>query len=139
MVAPIKLAGCCASVMFAVFVSTPVLAQQDLEARCRMEAESYGIPSEQMEEYLDGCMLASGGSLTAAPEQSASIEAQCRQEAKDYGIAPEQQHDYINGCILSLGGSLPVESAAEESQEDVDPAAADIESADTMQDPAAVQ
>lgn len=89
-------------------VSTPALAQHsDLEIQCRQEADSYAIPSEQLEEYLDGCMLARGGSLSSAPEQSASIEAQCRQEAKDYGVAPEQQAEYINGCILSLGGSLP--------------------------------
>lgn len=114
-------------------------ASVDLEAQCRLEAASYGIPSEQMEEYLEGCMLASGGSLTAAPEQSASIEAQCEQEARDYGIVPEQQTEYINGCILSLGGSLPADPVVEQSEEETGPGTTEVELQETMQEPTDVQ
>ena len=113
-------------------------ASRDIEAQCRLEAEGYGIPSEQMEEYLDGCLLASGGSLSSAPEQSAGIEAQCRQEAQDYGVAPEQQADYINGCILSLGGSLPADPEAEVSQEELEPATTEV-APQEMQEPVDVQ
>lgn len=104
-------------VVFSVNVCMLAAAQHaDVAAQCRIEAEGYAIPQEQLEEYIDGCMLASGGGLSSTLEQSAGIEAQCRQEAKDYGVAPEQLTEYINGCILSLGGSVTPAPVVEDSE-----------------------
>lgn len=104
-------------VVFSVNVCMLAVAQHaDVAAQCRIEAEGYAIPQEQLEEYIDGCILASGGGLSSTPEQSAGIEAQCRQEAKDYGVAPEQLTEYINGCILSLGGSVTPAPVVEDSE-----------------------
>ena len=111
----------------------------DLRVQCSQEAESYGFVAEQLEEYVDGCILSRGGSPSSAPEQTASIEAQCRQEANDYAIAPEQQTEYINGCILSLGGTVAVEPVAEEDQAAPDPAAVDMGAQEVLEDPVEVQ
>jgi hypothetical protein len=46
-------------------VSLPVLAS--VEAECRQEAEDYGIPPEQMEDYVTGCVLSRGGEFTPDP------------------------------------------------------------------------
>jgi len=127
-------------VVFSVNVCMLAAAQHaDVAAQCRIEAEGYAIPQEQLEEYIDGCMLASGGSLSSAPEQSVGIESQCRQEAKDYGVAPEQLADYVNGCILSLGGILEAEPVVEDEQAAPDPATTDVEPQEMLQDPVEVQ
>ena len=46
-------------------VSLPVLA--NVEAECRQEAEDYGIPPEQMGDYVTGCVLSRGGNYTPDP------------------------------------------------------------------------
>ena len=35
--------------------------QADITARCQQDAEDYGIPQEQLADYIDGCIMASGG------------------------------------------------------------------------------
>ena len=35
--------------------------QADITARCQQDAEDYGIAQEQLADYIDGCVLASGG------------------------------------------------------------------------------
>ena len=35
--------------------------QADITARCQQDAENYGIVQEQLADYIDGCVLASGG------------------------------------------------------------------------------
>ena len=45
-------------------VMQPVLAEPVGE--CRQEAESYGIPPEQFQDYVDGCVLSRGGHLPDA-------------------------------------------------------------------------
>jgi len=42
--------------------------QADPGAECRKEAELYGIPPEQFEEYVDGCVLSRGGYLAPEPD-----------------------------------------------------------------------
>ena len=39
--------------------SSPVVA--NVETECQQEAEEYGIPPEQMEDYISGCVLSRGG------------------------------------------------------------------------------
>lgn len=46
-------------------VSLPALA--NVEAECRQEAEDYGIPPEQMDDYVTGCVLSRGGNYTPEP------------------------------------------------------------------------
>jgi hypothetical protein len=45
--------------------SLPLMA--NIEMECRAEAEEYGVPPEQMEDYISGCVMSRGG---AAPEAS---------------------------------------------------------------------
>lgn len=35
--------------------------QAEILAHCQQEAEDYAIPQEQLADYIDGCVLASGG------------------------------------------------------------------------------
>jgi hypothetical protein len=49
----------------AALFSAPVLA--NVEAECRQEAEDYGIPPEQLEDYVTGCVLSRGGNYTLDP------------------------------------------------------------------------
>ncbi len=46
-------------------VCLPVPASVDAE--CRQEAEEYGIPPEQLEDYVTGCVLSRGGEYTPDP------------------------------------------------------------------------
>ena len=45
--------------------SLPVPAGVDEE--CRQEAEDYGIPPEQMDDYVTGCVLSRGGNYIPEP------------------------------------------------------------------------
>ena len=49
----------------AAAVSLPLLANVDAE--CRQEAEDYGIPPEQLEDYITGCILSRGGNYVQEP------------------------------------------------------------------------
>ena len=46
-------------------VSLPALA--NVEAECRQESEEYGIPPEQQEDYVTGCVLSRGGNYPQEP------------------------------------------------------------------------
>ena len=48
-----------------IVTGLPALAGVDAE--CRQEAEDYGIPPEQLEEYVTGCVLSRGGSYVQEP------------------------------------------------------------------------
>lgn len=54
-----------------VVVSLPVLA--NVEAECRQEAEDYGIPPEQLEDYVTGCVLSRGGNYAQEPAPGESV------------------------------------------------------------------
>jgi hypothetical protein len=45
----------------------PVLA--DVGAECRQEALEYGVPPEQMDSYVDGCVQSRGGYTSAEESQ----------------------------------------------------------------------
>jgi len=45
--------------------SLPVLA--NVAEECRQEAQEYGIPPEQMEDYVTGCVLSRGGEYMPDP------------------------------------------------------------------------
>jgi hypothetical protein len=51
-------------------VATALDAQEytDIQSQCRRDAQDYGVAPEQIEEYVNGCVLAYGGMPTAAPE-----------------------------------------------------------------------
>jgi hypothetical protein len=57
----------------------PVVAAADLERECRLEAEEYGIPGEQVEDYISGC-IASRGGYAMEPDEEAYLPP-----AGDYG------------------------------------------------------
>jgi len=46
-------------------VCQPVMANDETD--CRQEAEEYGIPPEQLEDYVDGCILSRGGDDSPEP------------------------------------------------------------------------
>jgi hypothetical protein len=51
-------------------VATALEAQEyaNIQSQCRREAQDYGVAPEQIEEYVNGCVLAYGGMPAAAPE-----------------------------------------------------------------------
>ena len=63
-------------------VSLPALANVDAE--CRQEAEDYGIPPEQMDDYVTGCVLSRGGNYTQDP-----VEQNPDPAVQDYTAPPE--------------------------------------------------
>ena len=58
-----------------VFTGLPVLAS--IDAECRQEAKDYGIPSEQLEDYVSGCVMSRGGDYAPDPA------------VQDYAAPPE--------------------------------------------------
>lgn len=72
-------------------VSLPVLA--NVEAECRQESEDYGIPPEQQEDYITGCVLSRGGNYIpdpAVPDDSMPAETEAYEDAgADAGNPPE--------------------------------------------------
>jgi hypothetical protein len=46
-------------------VSLTALA--NVEAECRQESEEYGIPPEQQEDYVTGCVMSRGGNYEPEP------------------------------------------------------------------------
>lgn len=62
-----------------VVVSLP--APASVAAECRQEAEEYGIPPEQMEDYVTGCVLSRGGEYVQEPA--------VQDTAQDYGLPDE--------------------------------------------------
>jgi hypothetical protein len=59
-------------------VATALEAQEyaNIQSQCRREAQDYGVAPEQIEEYVNGCVLAYGGMPAAAPEvESPAVEA----------------------------------------------------------------
>jgi hypothetical protein len=75
--------------------SLPVLA--NVEAECRQEAEEYGIPPEQLDDYVTGCVLSRGGNYTPDPaDYNAPMEGEMSNDAGmggDYTPDPAVQ-DY---------------------------------------------
>jgi hypothetical protein len=51
--------------LYLAAASMPLAASPDVE--CRQEAEEYGIPPEQMEDYISGCILSRGGGYALEP------------------------------------------------------------------------
>lgn len=41
-------------------------ADTDVRARCEAEAAEYGVAPEQLQEYIDGCVMAAGAPAPAA-------------------------------------------------------------------------
>ncbi len=41
-------------------------ANADVRARCESEAAEYGVAPEQLQEYIDGCVMAAGAPAPAA-------------------------------------------------------------------------
>jgi len=52
------------SLVSLVLLAAPALAGNP-DAECRQEAELYGVPQEQFEEYVTGCVLSRGGNPAA--------------------------------------------------------------------------
>jgi len=64
-------------------VSLPVVA--NVAAECRQEAEEYGIPPEQMEDYVTGCVLSRGGEYVQEP----AVQDPAGDTAPEYGLPDE--------------------------------------------------
>jgi len=60
-------------VMLAALVACCQAVQADTGTECRQEAELYGIPPEQFEEYVDGCVLSRGGYVAAEPDTGEAL------------------------------------------------------------------
>lgn len=76
--------------------SLPLLANIDTE--CREEAEEYGIPPEQMEDYVSGCAMSRGGSTFEAPAEDFSSPEEDAGET----AAPDEPSD-----AGEAGGDVP--------------------------------
>jgi|GEM_PF-2078762 len=67
-------------------VATALEAQEyaNIQSQCRREAQDYGIAPEQIEEYVNGCVQAYGGTPEAAPEPEAQpVDADAEAPATD--------------------------------------------------------
>ena len=63
--------------------SLPLMA--NIEMECRTEAEEYGVPPEQMEDYISGCVVSRGGSTVEAPVEDYSPPEEDAAEAAESG------------------------------------------------------
>jgi len=72
-----------------VFTGLPVLAS--IDAECRQEAEDYGIPPEQLEEYVTGCVLSRGGDYVEDP----AVQEYTAPQEDASGNDPGMGADYV--------------------------------------------
>jgi hypothetical protein len=71
----------------------------DIQSQCRREAQEYGVEPEQIEEYVNGCVMAYGGMPaaepeTAAPPADAGLEVPAGDEQQ-----PEDAGDQDTGAV----------------------------------------
>ena len=71
----LKLSGLAATLALAGMLSVPPVATAfdgqeyaNIQSQCRREAQDYGVAPEQIEDYVNSCVLANGGLPAAAPE-----------------------------------------------------------------------
>jgi hypothetical protein len=74
-------------------VATALDAQDyaNIQSQCRREAQDYGVAPEQIEEYVNSCVMAYGGMPAAAPEPE--TEAPPADAGADAPAAGEQDTD----------------------------------------------
>lgn len=70
-----------------------------IESECHEEAETYGIPQEQLSDYVDGCMMSRGALVPSfpqtdtsefAPGEEATMEEPPVEEPGQPELLPEQ-------------------------------------------------
>ena len=68
----------------------------DIQSQCRREAQDYGVEPEQIEDYVNGCILANGGmpAVPEAPPVDADAEAPAADE-QSMGNAGDQDADAV--------------------------------------------
>ena len=77
--------------------SQPVLA--NVSAECRQEAEEYGIPPEQMDDYVTGCVLSRGGEYAPDPAVQDTVAPDETMTTDDAGMGGNYSSD------AGMGGS----------------------------------
>jgi hypothetical protein len=69
-----------------VLVVTGLPVQADVDAECRQEAEDYGIPPEQLDDYVTGCILSRGGNYPQEPAPEDYAEPDVTGETGEPGM-----------------------------------------------------
>jgi hypothetical protein len=90
----LALSGVILAAGFSPIPAMHALAQEvgNLESECRSEAEYYGIPPEQLEEYISGCVLSKGGApAMPAMEEPAIDEQRAEDQRMEEQTLEEQQ------------------------------------------------
>ena len=89
-----KLSALSALLALAVLVPVaPAINAQEyanIQSQCRREAQDYGIEPEQIEEYVNGCVLANGG-VPEAPQATDAVPEDTGAEAP---AVDEQDMEY---------------------------------------------
>ena len=88
----LALSGVILAAGFSPIPAMHALAQEvgNLESECRSEAEYYGIPPEQLEEYISGCVLSKGGAPAMPAVEESGIEEQTADDQLMEDQAPEE-------------------------------------------------
>jgi hypothetical protein len=76
----------------AALLTGPLPAVADPAAECRQEVQDYGIPPEQAQDYINGCILSRGGVLEADPAGQATMD-----------MAMPEGDDYTQGQVFDAG------------------------------------
>jgi hypothetical protein len=78
---------------FSLILTSAAFAQElgDLEGECRNEAEYYGIPPEQRDEYVAGCVLSRGGAPAMPAMEEQAIDEQMAEDQLREDQLLEQQ------------------------------------------------
>jgi hypothetical protein len=84
---------------FPLIIASASFAQQlgDLEEECRNEAEYYGIPQEQRDDYVTDCVLSKGGTPAIGAMEERAIHEQTAEdqpredELREHQALEEQQ------------------------------------------------
>jgi hypothetical protein len=91
----------------------------DLEGECRNEAEYYGIPPEQRDEYVAGCVLSKGGAPAMPAMEEQAIDEQTaedqlledqlleQQTLEDQQLQEPVEHDELAAEQLDSGAVEP--------------------------------
>jgi hypothetical protein len=89
----LALSGVILAAGFSPILAMHALAQEvgNLESECRSEAEYYGIPPEQLEEYIAGCVLSKGGAPAMPAVEESGIEEQTADDQLMEDQPPEEQ------------------------------------------------
>ena len=82
-------------VLLAALATASRPAMADTATECRQEAELYGVPPEQFDDYVDGCVLSRGGYTAVEQETDSALPEAAVMPDEDAGLAGDTPYEAV--------------------------------------------